>query len=125
MENFVFERSYPAKDPTPVSKPPKEAPDDGVYQLYSNAQRNYEILLDGCHRLVRASSGHIRAVIDYTAHKASIEFWCPAFTFRRDGFPPLLEKLSRHTEEIRITPLSGGELYVFILVPYFLCQPED
>ena len=82
----------------------------------------FEKNVEDCELIAKEFAGRIKATINYSCFTADIELWCCYVEFRYDEFMSILHKISHYTLLIQFTPLTSGELYIKIQMPYFISE---
>lgn len=135
MENFEYEREYPFPkglgeyDADEVEafrallfqspRPKKEM----IHLLIPYAPKLFQQMLVQCDKIARTFCGKVKAVVDYTKFVATIELWCCYVDFDRGELLHVLSQLSLYANSIHFLPLTSGDLYTRIELPYFLTLP--
>ena len=136
MENFEYEREYPFPEGLGEDFEPGEAEafreylrrgrrqKNAVHLLIPHAPRLFQQTLGQCDKIAQAFCGKVKASVNYTDFTAVIELWCSYVDFDRGEFLNVLSLLSLSAASIRFLPLTSGDLYIRIELPYFLTLPS-
>lgn len=80
----------------------------------------FEKTVAACERIAKEFSGRIRAKLDYSFFTATVELWCCYVEFERGEFMSILQEITHYALSVRFIPLTSGELYIMIQLPYFM-----
>lgn len=132
MENFEYEKAFASEDEREDFDREGAENVERLLRCYEAALRDkphfvhplapiiFKKTVEDCEQIAKEFSGRIKAKIDYTHFSATIELWCCYVEFERREFMNTLHEISHFAESIRFTPLTSGELYIEIVMPYFV-----
>lgn len=133
MENYEYSRIFPFDAEEDIAPDSDEAKD--IINFVHACERDlierprfllpfaptvFEETVAKCELIVKEFSGRIKAVIDYSAYEATIELWCVYVDFDCGEFLDILHDITDTALSIRFQPLTSGDLYIKIYMPYFI-----
>lgn len=133
MENYEYNKVFPFNIEDEDDSSPDEVERIKAFlRSYEKNLRNkprfvlplaptiFEETVAACEQIVKEFCGKLKAKIDYSSFSATIEMWCCYVEFAHDEFMSILQLISTFATSIRFEPLTSGDLYILIQMPYFM-----